>query len=123
MRVCGAPRRTRQRGERRSFNGPVARFTPKGTRRGQGRVHLLGCATALLPSFGLTARSPRGLPRPGSISRSELALDFVDEVEVELKEPAQEVGHHQQVLLAVRELVSALLRGVESPPHVGDVVT
>jgi hypothetical protein len=52
--------------------------------------------------------SPRGVPRRASTSRSQLALDLVHEVQVELKEPSQEVDYQQEVRLSVRELVSAL---------------
>jgi hypothetical protein len=57
-----------------------------------------------------------------STTRSELALDLVDEIHVEMQEPAQEIDHQQQVPLTMREPVSALFRGVEPPPNVGYVV-
>ncbi len=41
--------------------------------------------------------------------RLELALDFVDELRVQVEESPHEAGHEQQVLLAMRELVRALL--------------
>jgi hypothetical protein len=47
------------------------------------------------------------LPPPASIRRAQLALDLVDQVEVELKEPAQEADHDRQIGLAVRELYRA----------------
>jgi len=71
----------------------VPREGERGRRRGQDLRAPTGCATALLSSCGPTAMSPRGSPRPAWISRSELALDLVDEVEVELEEPAQEGDH------------------------------
>ena len=37
-----------------------------------------------------------------SLVPRELALDVVDQLEVQLQQPAQEPDHEQQVLLAVR---------------------
>ena len=45
---------------------------------------------------------------------AELALDLVDEVLVQLEEPAQEAGDEQQVLLAVGELLGAALGVVQA---------
>src|SRR6185437_2008884 len=59
----------------------------------------------------------------GCPTRRKLALDLVDELQVELRQPADETGHEQEILLAVRELVGAALRVVEPLLDVGNVVS
>ena len=57
--------------------------------------------TVLTPSWSCSARPARSA-RPRRRLASELVLDLIDEVEVQLEQPAQEAGNDQQVLLAMR---------------------
>ena len=59
---------------------------------------------------------------PSPPSAGEIPLDLVDEFQVQLEEAAQEAGHEQQVLLAVRERPLRGARLFEARVDVGDVV-
>jgi len=61
------------------------------------------------------------LSRLGFAPRGQFALDLIDEVEVEVEEPAHEVDYEEQVLLAMGELRNGPFAVVESPLDVCDV--
>ncbi|HEU0335437.1 MAG TPA: MMPL family transporter, partial [Gaiellaceae bacterium] len=76
-------------------------------------------ATSRRPGSGRGAALVSGVAELGG---RELALDLVDQVEVQLEQPPQEADHEQQVLAPVRQQHGGRLGVVEPGLQVGDVL-
>src|SRR5712691_7335764 len=70
------------------------------------------------PAPASRSRRPRSLASP---LRGKLALDLLDQLEMQIEQPAKEADDEQQVLTAVGQQLGARLSCVEARGEVGDV--